>query len=122
MLGRGRYEPSKPPNSNCASALAVRRTTIDAIVDRTLRSRVRTRIGTRSRRARISPSALNRPIIHTHTSVALDFQDARVDAVGNVNRVQVLRHRKLMGLADVVRVGLVAPLAEPSQDLAVPIE
>ena len=55
-------------------------------------------------------------------SVALDFQDARVDAVCNVNRLQVLRHRKLMGLADVVRIGLVAPFAEPSQDLAVPIE
>ena len=55
-------------------------------------------------------------------SVALDFQDVRVDAVRHVNRLQVLRHRKLMGLADVVRIGVVAPFAEPSQDLAVPIE
>src|SRR5262245_3992524 len=41
MLGMGRYEPSTPPNSNCASAVAVRRTAIDAIVVMAFSNRAR---------------------------------------------------------------------------------
>jgi hypothetical protein len=70
----------------------------------------------------VLPTRPTEPNETRSVSVALHFQDARVDAVCNVNRLQVLRHRKLMGLADVVRIGLVAPFTEPSQNLAVPIE
>src|SRR5438552_10134992 len=57
-----------------------------------------------------------------YTSVALNLQDVREQAVGDVHRLEILGHSQLMGLSDVVRIDVVAPFAEPSQYLAVPIE
>src|SRR5437764_14821196 len=55
-------------------------------------------------------------------SVALNLQDVREQAVGDVHRLEILGHSQLMALSDVVRIDVVAPFAEPSQYLAVPIE
>ena len=46
--------------------------------------------------------------------VRLELEDVCQQAVSDVDRLTILRDGELMGLSDVVRIGIFPPVAEPS--------